>query len=268
MVPFFADALGGIVRDLLERIILKDVLRKATNLYQLVQIDSSDKNIRTFAAYIDIGFAANIKVEESNLNPNDPKVLAFKNEARNFLAALLSHLFEKSPLKYALIRSAAFLNPLNMANKAKRSFCINHFSILLQRLVKANKISSQSAERVKAQYRLFFDVVDSNVTAFKDFNKENDRLDSFFADFIGRDKSNADMWEVCKIMSTLSHGQSSVERGFTVNKQFSIENLNAKTLIALRRVADHMSASEETPEEVQITRDMLHYVKDASRKYK
>ena len=30
MVSFFADVLGGIVRYLLERIILKDVLRKAT----------------------------------------------------------------------------------------------------------------------------------------------------------------------------------------------------------------------------------------------
>ena len=29
-----------------------------------------------------------------------------------------------------------------------------------------------------------------------------------------------------------------------------------------------MAASEETPEKVQITRDMLHYVKEASRKYK
>ena len=168
---------------------------------------------RKSATEIDIDFAANIKVEESNLNPNDTEVLAFKKEAGNFLTALLSH-FEKLPLKYALVRSAASLSPLNMANKGKRNFCINYISILLQRLVKANKISSQSAERAKAQYSSFFDVVDSNVTAFKDFNKENDCLDSFFADFIGRDKSYADMWEACKIMSTLSHGQSSVERGF------------------------------------------------------
>ena len=69
-------------------------------------------------------------------------------------------------------------------------------------------------------------------------------------------------------MFTLSHRQSSVERGFAVNKQFSIENLKEKSLIALRRVANLMSASEEIPEDVQITRDMLHYVKDASRKYK
>ena len=72
------------------------------------------------------------------------------------------------------------------------------------------------------------------------------------------------MQEVCKIMSTLPHGQSSVEPGFMVNKQFSIENLKEKSLIALHQVRDHMSASEE----VQITREMLHYAKDASHKYK
>ena len=77
MVTFFADVLGGIVCDLLERIILKDVLHKATNMHQLIQIDPSDKNIRKSAADMDIGFTANIKVEESNLNPNDPKVFAF-----------------------------------------------------------------------------------------------------------------------------------------------------------------------------------------------
>ena len=61
-------------------------------------------------------------------------------------------------------------------------------------------------------------------------------------------------------MFTLFHGQSSVERRFTVNKQFFIANLKEKPLIALRWVEEHMSASDKTPK-VQITRDMLHYVK-------
>ena len=99
MVPFFADVLGRIVHDLLERIILKDVSGKATNLYQLVQIDPSYKNRKS--ADIDIGFAANIKVEESNLNPSDLKVLAFKKEAGTSLLHFMSHLLEKSPLNYA-----------------------------------------------------------------------------------------------------------------------------------------------------------------------
>ena len=62
-------------------------------------------------------------------------------------------------------------------------------------------------------------------------------------------------------MFTLFHGQSSVERRFTVNKQFFIANLKEKPLTALRWVEEHMSASDKTPKEVQITRDMLHYVK-------
>ena len=70
------------------------------------------------------------------------------------------------------------------------------------------------------------------------------------------------------MMFTLSHGQSSVECGFAVNKQFSFEKLKRKSLIILRQVTNHMSASEETPKEVQITRDILHYVKDASWKCK
>ena len=78
------------------------------------------------------------------------------------------------------------------------------------------------------------------------------------------------MWEVCKIMFTLSYGHSSVERGFTVNISLavSIENLKKKSLIAQLRVADHVSTSEETAEEVQITRDVLYHVKDVNWKYK
>ena len=78
MVPFFADVLGGIVRGFLK-------LRKATNLYQLVQIDPPDKN-RKSAADVDIGFAANIKAEESNLNPNViPKFLLLKKRLETSL---------------------------------------------------------------------------------------------------------------------------------------------------------------------------------------
>ena len=44
--------------------------------------------------------------------------------------------------------------------------------------------------------------------------------------------------------------------------------MREKSLIALGWVADHMSASEETSKEVQINRNMLHYVKDTSWKYK
>ena len=109
-----------------------------------------------------------MKFEKSNLSSNNLIVLTFKKGAGNFLAAILSQPLNNSPLKYAFVRNATSLNPLNMANKAKRSFCINHFSIFLQILVKVNKISRRSAERAEAQYRLlFFDVLESNIHRFQ-----------------------------------------------------------------------------------------------------
>ena len=44
-------------------------------------------------------------------------------------------------------------------------------------------------------------------------------------------------------MSTLFHGQSSVEHRFTVNNQFFIVNLKEKPLIALRWAEEHVSTS-------------------------
>ena len=44
--------------------------------------------------------------------------------------------------------------------------------------------------------------------------------------------------------------------------------MKKKSLIALFWVADLMSASEKISKKVQMTRDTLHYVKDARLKYK
>ena len=67
---------------------------------------------------------------------------------------------------------------------------------------------------------------------------------------------------------TLSHGQSSIERGFSFNKQILVENLKERSLITLCRIEDHMTSCGESPHEIQITRDMLQHVKQANHRYK
>ena len=39
IIPFIADTLGDLVRDFFEIIISKDVLKKKSNLYNLIQIN-------------------------------------------------------------------------------------------------------------------------------------------------------------------------------------------------------------------------------------
>ena len=74
MVPFIADTLGDLVLDFFGRIIVKDVLKKKSNLYNLIQINPLDKNIRKNPESVDIGFAAKHKLEQtkSSLNSATP----------------------------------------------------------------------------------------------------------------------------------------------------------------------------------------------------
>ena len=240
----------------MSQIILEDTLKKCDTLYQLLQLDIKDKNIRKPSTNVDIAFAARLKLDEANLSSTDHRVVAFKKEAGEFLAGLLTHLLEKSPLKFSIVRSAISINPIQMANDSKQSKCINNFSILLQKLVKYERLLPKSAELAKEQYRKLFEIVDINKNVFQNFDLKSDRLDRFFSDFIGKNNACEEVWKVFKLVFVLSHGQSSIERGFSINKQLLVENLKEKSLIALRTIEDHLSSSGETPESIKIGREM------------
>ena len=55
-------------------------------------------------------------------------------------------------------------------------------------------------------------------------------------------------WQFIKMFLILFHGQSEVERGFSVNKQLLVENLKTKSLVAFQRIEGHMNFSELSPE--------------------
>ena len=80
--------------------------------------------------------------------------------------------------------------------------------------------------------------------------------------------SYKEVWNIFKIVFVLSHGQASIERGFSVNKHLLVENLKTQSLIALRRIENHMSSSGKTPYDIEITKDMLRHTKEASRRYR
>ena len=55
----------------------------------------------------------------------------------------------------------------------------------------------------------------------------------------------AKLWDIFKMLLTISHGQASVKRGYSVNKDMLIENLHEKTVVALRTV--HFTKLPLTP---------------------
>ena len=63
------------------RIILKDVLKKKSNLYNLIHINPLDKNIRKNPEGVNIRFAAKHKLEQIKSSLNSAKILEFKKQA-------------------------------------------------------------------------------------------------------------------------------------------------------------------------------------------
>ena len=50
------------------------------------------------------------------------------------------------------------------------------------------------------------------------------------------------LFKVVQHLLVLLHGQASVERGFSVNKELEVENLANQSLVAQRLVSDHINA--------------------------
>jgi len=72
----------------------------------------------------------------------------------------------------------------------------------------------------------------------ENFCVADDRLDTFLRSRMAANCHKA--WSVCELALLLSHGQASVERGFSVNKELVVENQSKQTLAARRIIKDHI----------------------------
>ena len=74
------------------------------------------------------------------------------------------------------------------------------------------------------------------------------------------------MLDIVKILLVLSHGQATVERGFSVNKEIEVENLHEHSLVAQRIICDHLKAVGGVLN-VPITKKLLAAAASSRQKY-
>jgi len=65
------------------------------------------------------------------------------------------------------------------------------------------------------------------MSELENFSVANDCLDTFFRNRMAANCPK--VWSVCELALLLSHGQASVERGFSVNKELVVENQSEQT---------------------------------------
>ena len=84
----------------------------------------------------------------------------------------------------------------------------------------------------------------------------SDRLDYYYFQICNSDNVSAlnfKLKKVLKIVLTLSHGQAEVERGFSLNKEVTVENLSEGNLVARRLLCQFVNRKKVVSKEMLVT---------------
>ena len=87
--------------------------------------------------------------------------------------------------------------------------------LVLDSLVEVKRISEIECDDVLNQCEEFMDDY-SGSAEFVNFDPNVNRLDVLFYERICKEKKFEKFWAICKISLLLSHGQASIESGFSV----------------------------------------------------
>ena len=267
VVPFLCGDLDTLVRELCQRFMKRPVLEEASTTAQLSRLQVDDANTHLPHAKIDAGFCADKNLKE--LAAADAKVserdrMAFRMECKKTLVCATQKLLQKCPIAYSMTRNLTCMDPRLMAGN--KDDCIAKFGRVLHKLSDLNQVRDADCDSIQWQFRAFLnEVVPTNCAAFSTFDPDAERLDTFLSVHL-QGVQFEKLWAVVKKILILSHGQATVERGFSINSQLLVEHLKEESVVAQRIVYDSISTSGGVCS-VPITKSMLSYAQAARQKY-
>ena len=257
MVPFMDDVLDSLLRNIMRYFVKRSVLENAKTSLQQHKIDIQDNGNLLDAKNIRFGTAAKgmLKTVEPMITDNQKS--NFQKEHKCFLIGVVEKLVERSPLGYSLIRCGSCLDPMKMADAPES--CIIKFGFIVDKLHELDRLTGSEGDEAKSEYREFLsNAVRRNKEEFNEFDYHTTQLDNFLSGYVGAEsKKYQHMWKVAIFIFTLSHGQATIERGFNINKEFLIENLEELSLKSLRIVHDELTLSGQKLHEIPIPRDLI-----------
>ncbi|KAK2155888.1 hypothetical protein LSH36_228g03003 [Paralvinella palmiformis] len=174
--------------------------------------------------------------------------------------------FFKSAVKYRLARNMACLDPKLMVSDQEHSK--SKCKRLLEELVTLNRVDGDDVDMLVASYKeLLHDVAGCELKSmFKDFKVEDDRVDMLLYECMGRNKKFEKLWRVVRKVLLVSHGQASVERGFSLNRQIEKDNMSKRMIVALRQIIDYFVLVGGMLK-VEITKELLSSASSSRYRY-
>lgn len=239
MLPFMCNDLTAMLKSLMEKFDKPSVMKDATHAVKVLKVDHEHTDNHMDVTKLKVGFATERGLEEHAKNSGgERRRLEFRQNCKLFLIKMVSKLFEKAAVKYPLVRSLSVLDPRVLLDKESS---VQKFTTTLRLLVETKRIQEKCCDDVLREFGHFFDHnLMSASDSFRKLSPQSDRLDEFYHDLLSNKAEFCHLWEAIRLVLILSHGQASVERGFSINKEMMVENLKEHSLIAQRIIHDHV----------------------------
>ena len=142
---------------------------------------------------------------------------------------------------------------------------MQQFTRTLQILVDMHHVTAGQCDLIIRQYKEFATENAANEN-FMSFKVGTDRLDVLFYGTSGKNMQWAELRNLSKKLLLFSHGQASVERGFSINKEVSVQNMSGQTLVAQRAIKDYL-ISIGGATNVPMSKELLLRASSARQRY-
>lgn len=239
MVAFLATDLFILLKNLMSRFVKVDILKEIKFIDKLLLVQVNNSSNHLDCSKVNVGYVAE-RIAKDRLAP-ELQILEFQMSSKKCLVTIVEKLLQKSPLKFSIVSIIRFLDPWKMASSQEQ--CPKWLKKTLMYLKEKKRVREQDSDDVIREYGMFTEeVVASNKSLFAEFSPVAGRVDTLLYEQMSQNNSYKKIWELCRKLLLLSHGQGSVERGFSVNWQIEIENMREGTFVAKRHICDHLKA--------------------------
>ncbi|GBL84560.1 hypothetical protein AVEN_99516-1 [Araneus ventricosus] len=257
MIPFLHTDITTVMKSVMSRFVRPDILSATP----IMRIDLNDaKNILPVNK-IDLGYGTRRALRNKNLVEKipDSSILKFCRDCFASLKILASKLLEKSPAAYPMVKALTCFDPSIAANDNCRKLRIRK---LLTTLEEHRHISSLLADQAEKQFHLICSE-SALQEELKAFSCHTQRVDQFWSHLFKRYTNTDAIQSVMEMVMIFFHGNSNVERGFSVNKECVVDNMKEETLIAQRLVYDGVMDHGKDIGNMDISKSLIHSYKNA-----
>ena len=150
-----------------------------------------------------------------------------RTDLKCMLVSMIQKIKERSSLKCDFLANLDCLNPKKISLRSTLSLMKKIEGKFSHKI-----LTVEDCDHVETEYKVFIGQAKYySSDEFGAYDVKSNSLDSFY---VGHEINQKfpNLWELMKIVFVLSHGQASVERGFSVNKEVLTGNMKGRTIIA------------------------------------